>query len=171
MELGPIVRVDNTRCIFATNFSGDPNRDRYKSDKRTANLILPNEEQALMLKDAGFNVKQTKPREDSDFEPVYYVKVRANYEGRTPPMIYLVCGDAEPRKLEEDEVGIIDDIRVSNVNVTLNPWSRDDKYSLYIRTMYVEQEMDYDPFAEKYANRTMYVEPLQSVQATSSRKR
>lgn len=157
MELGPIVVVEDTRFIFATNFSGDPNRDRYKSDKRTANLILPNEEQALMLKDAGFNVKQTKPREDSDFEPVYFVKIHVNYKAKTPPLVYLVCGDAEPRKLEEDEVGIIDDIRVANVKVTLNPWknpySADDQYSLYVRTMYVEQEMDYDPFAEKYANR------------------
>ena len=34
------VSIENTRFIFATNFSGDPSRDRFGSDKRRVNLVL-----------------------------------------------------------------------------------------------------------------------------------
>ena len=33
--------VENTRFIFNTNFSGDPNRDKYGSAERKANLVIP----------------------------------------------------------------------------------------------------------------------------------
>lgn len=40
------VNIDNTRFIFDTNFSGDPNRDRYGSSRRRVNVVIPTEEQA-----------------------------------------------------------------------------------------------------------------------------
>lgn len=151
--IGNIVEIRNTHFIFRTNFSGDPARDRFKDDRRKASIIIPDKHLAEELVEAGFNVKLTKPAEDSDFKPEYYVTVIANFNSKIPPKVYLVCGNEEPRKLDEESIGILDDIRIDNVNVILNPWVRDQFHSLYITVMYVEQKMDYDPFAEEYERR------------------
>ena len=50
------VNIDNTRFIFDTNFSGDPNRDRYGSSRRRVNVVIPTEEQAQQLIEVGLNV-------------------------------------------------------------------------------------------------------------------
>ena len=34
------VYIEDTRFIFDTNFAGDPNRDKYGSDARKANLVI-----------------------------------------------------------------------------------------------------------------------------------
>lgn len=151
--IGNIVEIRNTRFLFRTNFAGDPSKDRFKDTRRKASLIIPDEQLAHDLMEEGFNVKQSKPSEDSDYPPEYYVNVIANFNSKIPPKVYLVCGSEEPRRLDEETIGIIDDIRVDNVNVILNPWIKDQFHSLYITTMYVEQKMDYDPFAEEYERR------------------
>ena len=35
------VNIDDTRFIFTTNFSGDSSRDRFGSDKRRVNVVIP----------------------------------------------------------------------------------------------------------------------------------
>lgn len=149
-----LICIENTRFIFQTNFSGDPERDRFGSDARKANLVIPDYMQARELIDAGFNVRQTKPREgdEEDFVPTYFVSVNANYDTDWPPKIYLVSGDAEPRLLDEDSVGILDKCSILNVNAVLNPYhnARTHRSSLYVRTMYVEQNLEEDPFAHLY---------------------
>ena len=37
------VNIDDTRFIFTTNFSGDPSRDRFGSDQRRVNVVIPTE--------------------------------------------------------------------------------------------------------------------------------
>ena len=149
-----LISIENTRFIFETNFSGDPERDRFGSFSRKVNIIIPDVEQANDLIDAGFNVRETKPRQDEgdDFEPTYFVAARINYDTDWPPKIYLVSGDAEPRLLDEDTVDILDHTYVRNVNVVLNPYTntRTNTKSLYVRTMYVEQDIEEDPFAHRY---------------------
>lgn len=149
-----IITIENTRFIFMTNFSGDPERDNFGSKERKANIIIPTEEQAMDLKDAGFNVKWTKPKEGEEegFVPTYFVSIKANYDSEWPPKIYLVCGDADPEELTEKTIKRLDNIYILNVNVVLNPYysQRNDSWSLYIKTMYVEQDETEDPFAKKY---------------------
>lgn len=149
-----LIRIENTRFIYRTNFSGDPERDTFGSDARKANIIIPDYEQAMNLRAAGFNVKETKPHEDEeqDFEPTYFVAINVNYDTKWPPRIYLVSGDAEPVKLDEDSIDILDTCYVLNVNAILNPYenSRTGRKSLYVRTMYVEQDVEDDPFASRY---------------------
>ena len=78
-----VITVENTKFIFATNFSGDPKRDKYGNDARVGNLILNNPRVIDELIRAGFNVRQTQPKPgDDDFEPTYFVKIRANYDGK-----------------------------------------------------------------------------------------
>ena len=77
-----------------------------------------------------------------------------NYQVKYPPKIYLVAGDSEPRLLTEDTIDVLDKIRVKNVDVTLNKRFTDMGNTLYVRTMYVEQDIDDDPWAGKYFSRT-----------------
>ena len=70
MENNKLVSIENTRFIFETNFSGDPRRDKYGSDKRYANIVIP-EELANELSDEGFNVKCTNPKDD-EYEKTYF---------------------------------------------------------------------------------------------------
>ena len=60
-----------------------------------------------------------------------------------------------PVLLDEESIGILDKIYVLNVDVVLNPYhnARTNRNSLYVKTMYVEQSVEDDPFAGKYLNR------------------
>ena len=150
MENNKLVSIENTRFIFETNFSGDPRRDKYGSNKRYANIVIP-EELANELSDEGFNVKCTNPKDD-EYEKTYFVKATVNYDSKYPPRIYLVSGDNRPELLDAESVGIIDTMYVRNVNAILSKYynPKTDKWSLYARTIYVEQELDSDPFAARY---------------------
>lgn len=152
-----LIAIENTKFIFRTNFSGDPDRDTYGSDARRANIIIPDITQAQQLIDEGFNVKVTKPREgyEEDFTPEYFVAIGVNYDSNWPPKIYLVSGDANPVELSEESVGCLDMCQVQHVDVTLNPYEnpKTHRKSLYVRTMYVVQDITDDPFASKYRRR------------------
>lgn len=151
-----LVVLEDTKFIFKTNFAGDPNEDRFRSTKRRGNIIIPDIEMAQALLDAGFKVKATKPRpgEEEDFVPTFYVSVTLNYDTPWPPEVYLVSPGAAPVLLDKDSVGVVDKAYVLRVRVALNPYENPTTgiKSLYIRTMYVEQDVGNDPFAHIYAN-------------------
>lgn len=146
-----IVTIENTNFIFKKNFSGDPEVDNYGSTDRKANIIIPSEAQARELMEMGFNVKCLEATEPGKSDQ-YHVVIKANYDSKWPPKIYLVAGDAEPVLLDEQTVGKIDSVYVLNVNVILNPYysERNKKWGLYIKTMYVECDEEADPFASRY---------------------
>lgn len=150
-----IISIENSRFIFETNFSGDPRRDKYRSTKRKANLIIPDHELARQMIDEGFNIKVTKPREGEEegFIPRYYTPIIVNYDSKWPPKVYLVSGDSEPVLQDEESIESLDRIRIQNVNVILSPHEWDGGYTLYVKTMYVEQALDDDPFAARYTRR------------------
>ncbi len=156
MANNKLITIEDTRFIYTTNFSGDPTRDSFGSDARQCNLIIPDPRQARELAEAGFNVKQTNPREGEEegYIPTYFVSVKINYDTQWPPRIYLVSGNAEPCLLDEESVGMLDKCYIRNVNAVLNPYvnQRTGRSSLYVRTMYVEQDVENDPFAHRYAN-------------------
>lgn len=150
----PPVTIENTRFIFTTNFSGDPNRDNYGNRERKANIIIPTKAQADKLSDEGFNVRVTRPRPgyEDEFIPEYYITIKLNYSGRRPPRVFLVKDGRNPIALDENTVSEIDYSRVSNVNVVCNHYHNEDRgtHTLYIQTMYVEINTDFDPFADRY---------------------
>lgn len=153
-----IITIENTRFIFDTHFSGDPNLDKFRSTQRYANLVIPDINLARQMIDMGCNVKLTRPKEGEEegFEPRYFVRVVVNYESEWPPKVYLVSGDADPVMMNGDTIGMFDKMWIKNVNVQLNlhPWT--DGISLYVKTMYVEQSLEDDPFAARYMNRETY---------------
>lgn len=160
-----IITIDNTRFIYETNFGGNPEGDRFGDRRRKCNIVIPDEEQAKDLMKAGFRVRSTKPKQDDDpttFVPEYFVMAILKYRDKSdnkvkyPPKVYLVVDDDDPVLMDEDTVGELDKIRVKNVNVVLNPYqygNSPEEQNLYIRTMYVEQDIDDDPYAAYYRNR------------------
>ena len=158
-----IISIEDTRFIYETNFKGDPSRDKFGDSRRKCNIVIPDPHQAEDMIAKGFRVRKTKPGPDDDpddYIPTYFVsailKYRDKYgkELKYLPKVYLVNSDNIPVQLDEDSVHTLDNIKASNVNVILNAWETDDgSYSLYVRTMYVEQDFEDDPFAAKYAKR------------------
>ena len=88
------VNIDDTRFIYTTNFSGDPARDRFGSDKRRVNVVIPTVEQAMDMRAMGINVKETHPNPnytyDEPFVPTYYVPVTVNVDSKWPPHVYWI---------------------------------------------------------------------------------
>lgn len=152
-----LVVIDNTKFIFKTNFAGDPAEDRFGSSKRRGNIIIPDPEMAQALFEAGFKVKATKPKpgEEEDFEPTFYISAMLNYDSPWPPEVYLVSPGAAPVLLDADSVGVVDKAYILKVRVALNPYENPKTgiKSMYIRTMYVEQDVGNDPFAHIYEDR------------------
>lgn len=151
--------IEDTKFKFKTNFAGDPNNDKkYGSSTRRGVIIIPDEKLALELMDHGFNIKCTSPIEgkEKEYIPEYYVSVIANYDSPYPPKIYMVPENGRPVLLDEKTVKEVDGVSLSakTVNVVLSPYfsQRTMKWSLYIKTMYVEQGLSTDPFASKYDN-------------------
>lgn len=151
------VSIENTRFIFTTNFSGDPSRDRFGSNKRRVNLVLT-EDMAHHLMDMGVTVKQTRPNPektyDEPFLPTYFVPVNVNMESKWPPHVYWVTTTGKKLLCDIDMVGQLDYIRVKNVNCLCNLVEKHNnpgEFSLYADVMYVEQDADSDPYAERYA--------------------
>lgn len=155
-----LVIIEGTKFIYETNFSGDPKRDRrYGNDQRKANLVIPDMELARQLIDDGFNVKSTKPKEGEEegFIPRYFVSIKANYDSKWPPKIYLVTEDGNSTLLDAESVGVIDDMWVESVNAVLNPYEGPNGRSLYIKSMEVFQKVDDDPISSKYMKNHRYV--------------
>lgn len=150
-----LVIVENGKFIFDTNFAGDPKKDRFGSDERKANLIIPDIDLARELIDDGFNIRLTKPRVDEEegFVPRYFVKVKLNYKSTWPPKVYLVTDEDKSVLLDEVSVACLDDIWVDRVNAVLNRYEGPNGKSLYVKSMEVYQKVDDDPISAKYRRR------------------
>lgn len=150
-----LVIVENGKFIFDTNFAGDPKKDRFGSDERKANLVIPDIDLARELIDDGFNVRFTKPRvgEEEGFVPRYFVKVKLNYKSTWPPKVYLVTDEDKSVLLDEESVACLDDIWVDRVNAVLNRYEGPNGKSLYVKSMEVYQKADDDPISAKYRRR------------------
>lgn len=147
-----LVIVENGKFIFDTNFAGDSKKDRFGSDERKANLVIPDIDLARELIDDGFNVRLTKPRvgEEEGFVPRYFVKVKLNYKSTWPPKVYLVTDEDKSVLLDEESVACLDDIWVDRVNAVLNRYEGPNGKSLYVKSMEVYQKVDDDPISAKY---------------------
>lgn len=147
-----LVIVENGKFIFDTNFAGDPKRDRFGSDERKANLVIPDIDLARELIDEDFNIRVTKPRvgEEEGFVPRYFVKVKLNYDSKWPPKVYLVTDEDNSVLLDEESVACLDDIWVDRVNAVLNRYEGPNGKSLYVKSMEVYQKFDDDPISAKY---------------------
>lgn len=152
------VNIDDTRFIFNTNFSGDPSRDRFGSSTRRVNVVIPTRELADHLVSLGVKVKETHPNPertyDEPYVPTLYVPVNVNMDSKWPPRVYWITTSGKRLLCNAETVGQLDFIRVKNVCLQANLVEKKNfpgEYSLYADVMYVEQDADADPYAERYA--------------------
>ena len=146
-----VIILENTKFIFETNFSGDPKRDRFNSDQRRGNIIIPDEEMALELQNMGVNIKETKPKPDDEFfTPTYFVAIKLNYQSKMPPKLYLINESGNTTLLDSESANVIDDIWVERVNAVLNIYDGPNGKSLYIKSMEIFQQTDNDPIANRH---------------------
>lgn len=152
-----IVNIDDTKFIYQTNFSGDPTRDRFGSNRRYFNIIIPSKEQADDLVAHGISVRQTQPNPnktyDGEFIPTYFVRVTVNMESKWPPKVYWITPKGQRIQCTADMIGQLDYIRIKNVCCQAKmAEKRNDpgKYSLYADIVYVEQDVEYDPYYKRY---------------------
>lgn len=142
-----ILQIDEARIVYR-NFRGEGSKFNREGDRNFA-VVIPNQEIADELIEAGWNVKIKPPRDEDDIPFMYLpVKVKFNERG---PHIYLVTGRAQ-NKLDEDGVSIIDDIDIVSVDLDIRPydWEVNGKSgrTAYLQSMRVTQ--DADRFASAY---------------------
>ncbi len=145
----PDIIIENARIIFR-NFSGKPSK--YNKDgNRNFCLVIEDSDRAEKLREAGWNVRTLKPRDEED-EPVYYIQVSVSFK-QIPPKIFLVTRKAK-MPMDEETIGELDFAEIRNVDLTVRPynWEVNDEKGVkaYLKNMYVTIEED--AFADKYAN-------------------
>ena len=142
-----IIQIDEARIVYR-NFRGEGSKFNREGDRNFA-VVIPDQEIADELIEAGWNVK-IKPPRDEDDTPFMYLPVKIKFSERGPH-IYLVTGRAQ-NKLDEDSVSIIDDIDIVSVDMDIRPydWEVNGKSgrTAYLQSMRVTQ--DTDRFAAAY---------------------
>lgn len=132
------------------NFRGEK-RQFNDAGKRNFNLGLRLPVEALdNLAALGLNIKELAANEEYGDEPLRFVKVNVNFEGKVPPNLYLVAG-SNMKELTQNELGLLDGARFTNVDLVLRTYHRDEtSCTLYLQKGYFTIEQD--PISAKYAN-------------------
>lgn len=142
-----IVQIDDARIVFR-NLRGEGSKYNREGDRNFA-IIIPNQEIADSLIEEGWNVRINDPRDEGDAPFMFLpVKVKFNAKG---PNVYLRTGNA-CNKLDEETVGMIDEIDILSVDLDIRPydWDVNGKTgrTAYLHSMQVTQESD--RFADRF---------------------
>lgn len=155
------LEINNARIMFR-NFKGEEGQYNHKGDRNFVLVIaggmlddghtvrdVSAEEMADALRSdinrlgVGWNVKIKPPKEEGA-EPFMYLPVKVKFNDRGPT-VYLSSGD-HTIPLNEDTVGMLDDIDIRNVDLDIRPY--DDEMngkpfrSAYLSSICVTQEID-----------------------------
>lgn len=146
---GNILEIEDARIIYR-NFSGVGSKFNREGD-RNFSVIIPNQETADALIADGWNVKIKQPTEDYD-EPFMHLPVKIKFNNRGPA-VYVRSGNGVPTRLNEDTVGMLDEIDIASVSMDLRPfdWEVGGKTgrTAYLHAMEVTQNVD--RFGARYA--------------------
>ena len=116
----PSVTIENARLIFR-NFAGVEREFNSEGDRNFSVVLEP--KLAQQLKDAGWRVKQLKPRGE-DEEGDYHLKVTVNYKKGRPPRCVLITSNNRT-ELGSDEVMLFDTADIKQADLILNGWWSD----------------------------------------------
>ncbi len=145
-----ILQIDDAHIIFR-NFRGEGSPYNREGDRNFA-LSIDSVELADQLTDEGWNVKVKDATEEGE-KPKMHLPVKVKFNNRGP-QVYLKTGD-RVNKLDEDSVGILDDIDIRSVNLDIRPydWEVNGKTgrTAYLQSMEVIQNID--RFAAEYDHR------------------
>ena len=146
-----VVQIDNARIIYR-NFSGAPSKFNREGDRNFA-VIMDDQEIADALLEQGWNVKIKPPREEGD-DPFMFLPVKVKFNDRGP-RVYLQnsLGGRDRVTLDEDSVGVLDQVDIVNVDLDIRPFDWDVQgktgRTAYLQSMCVTQEVD--RFVSRYA--------------------
>ena len=136
-----ICQIDDARICFR-NFSGEAGKYNREGDRNFA-VIIPDQEIADEMIDRGWNVKIKEPREEGE-DPFMYLTIKVKFNGNGPH-VYVQSG-RNMNQLDEESVGMIDDIDISSVDLDIRPysWSVNGKEGVtaYLQSMKVVQNID-----------------------------
>ena len=136
-----ICQIDDARICFR-NFSGEAGKYNREGDRNFA-VIIPDQEIADEMIDRGWNVKIKEPREEGE-DPFMYLTVIVKFNGNGPH-VYVQSG-RNMNQLDEESVGMIDDIDISSVDLDIRPyeWEVNGKTGVtaYLQSMKVVQNID-----------------------------
>lgn len=136
-----ILQIDDARIIYR-NFAGRGDKYNREGDRNFA-VVIPDEEMANELTNLGWNVKIKPPREDGDV-PFMFLPVKVKFNDRGPN-VYLKTGDVQ-NKLDEESVGLLDNIDVIGVDLDIRPfdWDVNGKQgrTAYLQSIRVIQDVD-----------------------------
>lgn len=145
-----ILQIDNARIVYR-NFAGEASKFNREGDRNFA-VIIEDQEIADKLVELGWNIKIKPPRDDED-TPFMFLPVKVKFNDRGP-VVYLKSGTADPVRLEEEDIGCLDQIDILNVDLDIRPynWEVNGKEgrTAYLQSMMVTQ--DVDRFAARFEN-------------------
>lgn len=144
-----VLQIEDARIIYR-NFTGAGSKFNREGDRNFA-VIIPNQELCDELIEAGWNVKIRPPREDGE-DPFMFLTVKVKFNNRGPG-VYVISGNGTPTRLNEETIGMIDEIDIQSVSMDLRPydWEVNGKTgrTAYLQAMEVIQNID--RFGAKYA--------------------
>ena len=146
-----VVQIDDARIIYR-NFAGAPSKFNREGDRNFA-VVIDDQDIAEALTEKGWNVKIKPPREEGD-EPFMFLPVKVNFNDRGP-RVYLQnsLGGRNRVTLDEDTVGILDNVDITNVDLDIRPYDWDVQgktgRTAYLQSICVTQEVD--RFLDRYA--------------------
>ena len=118
-----VVQIDEARIIYR-NFAGAPSKFNREGDRNFA-VVIEDQDIAEALTEKGWNVKIKPPREEGD-EPFMFLPVKVKFNDRGP-RVYLQnsLGGLNRVTLDEDTVGILDNVDITNVDLDIRPYDWD----------------------------------------------
>ena len=146
-----VVQIDEARIIYR-NFAGAPSKFNREGDRNFA-VVIEDQDIAEALTEKGWNVKIKPPREEGD-EPFMFLPVKVKFNERGP-RVYLQnsLGGRNRVTLDEDTVGILDNVDIINVDLDIRPYDWDVQgktgRTAYLQSICVTQEVD--RFLDRYA--------------------
>ena len=146
-----VVQIDDARIIYR-NFAGAPSKFNREGDRNFA-VVIDDQDIAEALTEKGWNVKIKPPREEGD-EPFMFLPVKVKFNDRGPK-VYLQnsLGGRNRVTLDEDTVGILDNVDIINVDLDIRPYDWDVQgktgRTAYLQSICVTQEVD--RFLDRYA--------------------
>jgi hypothetical protein len=126
--------LKNSQIIYP-NFTG-VEKKYNPPGRRNFCVVLEDEEMAQRLRDDGWNVKISVPKEEDD-SAFCYLPVEARFDNY-PPKIQVVLGDAA-QFLNENTVGELDNCDISYADVVINPSTRTEPDGTIKRKAYLSK--------------------------------
>ena len=154
--------IENAKIGFR-NFSGRANT--YNAEgQRNFCVFLEDDELAEKLAKDGWNVRFPKNRTEDDTR-LPFIQVSVKFDPY-PPNINMITASKGTVKLDEGNVGLLDDADIETVDIRIRPynWTLQDGRSgvkAYVKDMYVT--IQEDPFAAKYYRKEDQFDDLEDI--------